>query len=141
MREFLIKTFARLFAVLGCSTLVTACYGVPYDSFDAKVSGRVTDSQTAQPVKGILVRMTVGSRSQMGDMQSRVCLLSHHRGMPILMLMAGSIRKSMFRDFLMELCLSALTSTARPMGHLPDSRVYPLETEDLVEFDIDLKAY
>ena len=67
MRDFLFRTFARLFAVLGCSTLVTACYGVPYEAYETKVSGRVTDERTGEPVKGIQVRMTVGSRAVGGD--------------------------------------------------------------------------
>ena len=42
MRKFLVKTFARLFAVLGCSDPDTAYYVVPYGACDAKVSDRPT---------------------------------------------------------------------------------------------------
>ena len=47
MRDFIVKHFGRILAVLGCSTLVTACYGVPYDEYDPdfNVSGRVVDSE------------------------------------------------------------------------------------------------
>lgn len=142
MREFIIKTFARLFAVLGCSTLVTACYGVPYESFDAKVSGRVTDSETGQPVKGILVRMTVGSRSQMGDnaVQSLSPLGSYR---DIYTDADGRFYQEMDVPGLPDgVLLECFDVDGQANGsYLPDSRVYPLETEDLVEFDIDLKAY
>lgn len=67
MREHIIKLFARIFAVLGCSTLVAACYGVPYELYNAGVSGRVTDDQTGEPIKGIKVRITVGDRAQTTD--------------------------------------------------------------------------
>lgn len=67
MRDYLFRTFARFLAVLGCSTLVTACYGVPYDAYETKVSGRVTDDQTGESIRGIKVRMTVGARSVGGD--------------------------------------------------------------------------
>lgn len=60
MRELFLKYFPRLLAVLGCSTLVTACYGVPYDSFEAKVSGEVLDADSGMPIKGISVRVTPG---------------------------------------------------------------------------------
>ena len=39
MREIILRTFARLFALMGCTTIVTACYGVPYENFDVKMSG------------------------------------------------------------------------------------------------------
>lgn len=64
MRDFILRNFGRLFAVLGCSTLVTACYGVPYDDFHASVSGSVLDADSAEPIEGIQVKMTVGHRSQ-----------------------------------------------------------------------------
>ena len=54
MREFIVKYFGRVLAVLGCSTLVTACYGVP--PMDFEVRGTVADAQTGEPVEGIMVR-------------------------------------------------------------------------------------
>ena len=63
MRNFFLKYFSRFLAVLGCSTLVTACYGVPYDDFHAAVSGTVLDAETGEPIRGISVRMTPGSRT------------------------------------------------------------------------------
>lgn len=56
MRELFIKCFGRLLAILGCSTLVTACYGVPPMPYT--VSGHVTDGDTGEPVEGILVRVS-----------------------------------------------------------------------------------
>lgn len=52
-------------AILGCSTLVTACYGVPYDEYDphARVSGRVVDSETDQPIQDIKVRAVPANES------------------------------------------------------------------------------
>lgn len=44
MKEYLFKVMARLFAVLDCSTLVTACYGVSYEHFLARTEGAVKDS-------------------------------------------------------------------------------------------------
>ncbi len=141
MREFLVKTFARLFAVLGCSTLVTACYGVPYESFDAKVSGRVTDSQTGQPIKGVLVRMTVGSRVQMGDnaVQSLSPLASPED--------AHTDADGRFYKEIEVLgapdgvLLECFDVDGQANGsYVPDAKVYPMEAEGLVEFDIDLMA-
>ena len=54
MRELFIKYFGRLLAVLGCSTLVTACYGVPM--MDYQVMGAVKNAETGEPVEGILVK-------------------------------------------------------------------------------------
>lgn len=56
MRELFIKYFGRILAVLGCSTVVTACYGVPADPFYVK--GKVTDAETDMPIEGIQVRVT-----------------------------------------------------------------------------------
>ena len=58
MRNFIIKYFGRLLAIIGCSTMVTACYGVPYDEYIPRegISGRVVDSETGEPIKGIKVR-------------------------------------------------------------------------------------
>lgn len=64
MKDYLLKCFPRLLAVLGCSTLVTACYGTPYDSYDAMITGTVLDAETDRPVPGISVRITAGYRSQ-----------------------------------------------------------------------------
>lgn len=57
MKDFIVKHFGRILALLGCSTLVTACYGVPYNPYDPdfSVSGRVLDSETDQPIKDIKV--------------------------------------------------------------------------------------
>ena len=62
MKDIFLKYFSRLLAVLGCSTLVTACYGTPYDDFHGTVSGTVLDADTGEP--GISVRVTPGYRSQ-----------------------------------------------------------------------------
>lgn len=141
MRDFIVKTFARLFAVLGCSTLVTACYGVPYDTFDAGITGRVTDSQTGQPVKGILVRVTVGYRSQMGDnaVQSLLPLDSPWD-------VYTDADGRFYRDVSVGrepdgVLLECFDVDGQDNGvYLPVSKVYPLETEGVAEFDIDLKA-
>lgn len=60
MTDFIIKHFGRILAILGCSTLVTACYGVPYDEYDPsfRIDGRVLDSETDQPIEDIKVRVT-----------------------------------------------------------------------------------
>lgn len=65
MNNFIIKHFGRILAILGCSTLVTACYGVPYDEYDphARVSGRVVDSETDQPIQDIKVRAVPANES------------------------------------------------------------------------------
>lgn len=64
MRDFILDNFGRLLAILGCSTLVTACYGTPYDDFHSVVSGAVLDMDTDAPIEGILVKVTAGSGSQ-----------------------------------------------------------------------------
>ena len=65
MRNFLIKYFGRLLAIIGCSTMVTACYGVPYDEYIPRegISGRVVDSETGEPIKGIKVRAVPSTES------------------------------------------------------------------------------
>ena len=64
MKDFIVKHFGRILAVLGCSTLVTACYGVPYVEYDPdfSVKGRVLDSETDQPIKDIKVRAVPSSK-------------------------------------------------------------------------------
>lgn len=59
MRDFIIRHFGRILAVLGCSTLVTACYGIPYEQY-IPVKGKVIDSETSLPVKGMKVTVNVG---------------------------------------------------------------------------------
>ena len=65
MKDFIVKHFGRILAILGCSTLVTACYGVPYDEYvpNARVSGRVVDSETDQPIQDIKVRAVPANES------------------------------------------------------------------------------
>ena len=65
MRNFIIKYFGRLLAIIGCSTMVTACYGVPYDEYIPRegISGRVVDSETGEPIKGIKVRAVPSTES------------------------------------------------------------------------------
>lgn len=58
MREFIVKYFGRILAILGCSTVVTACYGVPTASFTYK--GKVVDAETGDPIKGIFVSVKPG---------------------------------------------------------------------------------
>ena len=53
MKELFTKYFGRLLAVLGCTTMVTACYGVPYNSF--RVQGKVVDAQTEEPIQDIQI--------------------------------------------------------------------------------------
>ena len=55
MRDFILKYFGRLLAIIGCSTVVTACYGVPFDLYSVK--GRVIDAETEEPIKGIKVQV------------------------------------------------------------------------------------
>lgn len=141
MRDFVSRTFARLFAVLGCSTLVTACYGVPYDTFDAKVSGTVTDAETAQPIKGILVRMTVGSSSQRGDnavqsispMASSRDVYTDDKGR-----FYQEIGVEGVPDGVLIECFDV--DGSQNGTYLPESQVYPLETEEVVEISVDLKT-
>lgn len=64
MKNIILKYFSRLLAILGCSTLVTACYGTPYDDFHGVVGGTVLDAETGEPIKGISVKVTAGYRSQ-----------------------------------------------------------------------------
>lgn len=66
MKDWFFRHFARILAVLGCSTLVTACYGSPYETYQVKVSGKVLDSVTGEPVKGIQIKLTPGSDSYHG---------------------------------------------------------------------------
>lgn len=58
MRNFIVKYFGRILALLGCSTIVTACYGVGYDTYNPQINiiGRVVDAETDQPIKDIKVR-------------------------------------------------------------------------------------
>ena len=67
MKDFILKYLSRLLAVIGCGTLVTACYGVPYEKFSTKVSCTVVDADNGAPIKGIQVRMTMGYRPSAGD--------------------------------------------------------------------------
>ena len=53
MKELFTKYFGRLLAVLGCTTMVTACYGVPYNVF--RVQGKVVDAQTEEPIQDIQI--------------------------------------------------------------------------------------
>ena len=53
MKELFTKYFGRLLAVLGCTTMVTACYGVPYNDF--YVQGKVVDSETEEPIQDIQI--------------------------------------------------------------------------------------
>ena len=53
MKELFTKYFGRLLAVLGCTTMVTACYGVPYNDFC--VQGKVVDAQTEEPIQDIQI--------------------------------------------------------------------------------------
>lgn len=140
MREIILRTFARLFALMGCTTIVTACYGVPYENFDVKMSGRVTDAQTGQPVKGIQVRMTVGSRTIGGDnavqslspFESPVCSNTDADG-------CFKGEASVYRepDGVMIECFDV---DGEANGtYLPKSKVYTLE--DGADADIRLERY
>ena len=61
MREFIIKYFGRFMALLGCTTMVTACYGIPVDPETHWVEGLVKDAETGKPIKGIKVTLTPAS--------------------------------------------------------------------------------
>ena len=65
MKELLAKYFGRILAILGCTTMVTACYGVPYSQYDPdfNVSGRVVDSETEKPIQDIKVRAVPSSEN------------------------------------------------------------------------------
>ncbi|MBQ8811497.1 MAG: radical SAM-associated putative lipoprotein [Bacteroidales bacterium] len=63
MKSLFSRYLLRFLTVLGCSTLVTACYGVPYAEFSADVTGEVLDADTGEPIKGISVRVTPGVTS------------------------------------------------------------------------------
>ena len=56
MKELFLKYFGRLLAIIGCSTVVTACYGTPFEVYSAK--GRVIDAETEEPIMGIKVQIT-----------------------------------------------------------------------------------
>ena len=58
MREFIIKYFGRIMALLGCTTMVTACYGIPVDPETHWVEGLVKDAETGKPIKGIKMGMS-----------------------------------------------------------------------------------
>lgn len=60
MRSFLINYFGRILAILGCSTLVTACYAPPPMPYQAKLNGRVLDAETGEPIKDIKVSVERG---------------------------------------------------------------------------------
>ena len=59
MRELFIKYFGRILAILGCSTVVTACYGVMESPYEVK--GRVVDAETGKPIVNIKVSVSAGS--------------------------------------------------------------------------------
>lgn len=59
MRELFIKYFGRILAVIGCSTMVTACYGIPDTPYEIK--GRVVDAETGKPIENIRVSAVAGS--------------------------------------------------------------------------------
>lgn len=61
MRDLFIKYFGRLLAILGCSTMVTACYGIPVDPETHWIEGLVKDAETGKPIKGIKVTLTPAS--------------------------------------------------------------------------------
>lgn len=61
MREFFIKYFGRILALLGCTTMVTACYGIPVDPETHWIEGLVKDAESGKPIKGIKVTLTPAS--------------------------------------------------------------------------------
>lgn len=58
MRELFIKYFGRFLAIWGCSTVVTACYGIPLDPETHWIEGLVEDAQTRKPIENIKVTLT-----------------------------------------------------------------------------------
>ena len=58
MRELFIKYFGRILAILGCSTVVTACYGIMEAPYEVK--GRVVDAETGKPIENIKVSVSAG---------------------------------------------------------------------------------
>lgn len=138
MREFIIRTLPRLFAVLGCSTLVTACYGTPYDYYHADISGRVLDSETAEPVKGINVKMTLGYRSQTGDnsVQSLVPVDSPRSSMTDV---NGKFSEVISTDMEPDGVLIECYDIDGPQNgtYLPNAKVYSLEEAASVEIRLE----
>ena len=63
MRELFIKYFGRLLALLGCTTMVTACYGIPVDPETHWIEGLVEDAETGKPIRGIKVTLTPASEN------------------------------------------------------------------------------
>lgn len=62
-------------AILGCSTLITACYGVPPMSYT--VSGHVVDGVTGDPVEGIQIKVTErGAPTAEGEQQPQCDTIS-----------------------------------------------------------------
>lgn len=59
MRELFIKYFGRILAILGCSTMVTACYGIPDTPYEVK--GRVVDADSGKPIENIKVSVSAGN--------------------------------------------------------------------------------
>ena len=53
MRDFIIKYFGRILALLSCATMVTACYGIPVDPETHWIEGLVKDAEAGKPIKGI----------------------------------------------------------------------------------------
>lgn len=67
MKDFLLKNSRRILALLGCTTVVTACYGTPYDIYDSHIiSGRVVDADSGDPIPGIKVTVSQASVSSPG---------------------------------------------------------------------------
>lgn len=67
MKDFLLKNSRRILALLGCTTVVTACYGTPYDTYDSHIiSGRVVDADSGNPIPGIKVTVSQASASSPG---------------------------------------------------------------------------
>lgn len=60
MRELFIKYFGRILAILGCSTVVTACYAAPPMPYQSKLEGRVLDAETGEPLNGISINVDHG---------------------------------------------------------------------------------
>lgn len=58
MKDLLLRNLGRIFAMLGCTTIVTACYGTPYSIYNEDIYGRVTDAESGNPIPDISVRIT-----------------------------------------------------------------------------------
>ena len=66
MKDLLLRNLGRIFAMLGCTTIVTACYGTPYSIYNEDIYGRVLDAESGNPIPDISVRITDATSASSG---------------------------------------------------------------------------